>query len=261
MLSLAFGFVSDPIQIIDHILVLLLVFVSPIWDWLDTRALKADSTARARIRYYQQTIAILAVAAIVACWANGIQSFLTLRGLGINEPLLTTRSWLWWLLTVLIVLAVLLQWALPMMQILIKYGNRPFLEMQQLQPLRFVLPASPLERRWYALLSVTAACAEELLVRGFLLRYLHTSPFHLSLWLAVLIAAAIFGANHIYQGVKGAIVTGVTGLIFTAFLLVTGRLWPGMLFHALTNLSVLLYWRPKPVPEALPEAAGAHFAK
>jgi membrane protease YdiL (CAAX protease family) len=62
----------------------------------------------------------------------------------------------------------------------------------------------------------------------------------------VLAAAVIFGANHIYQGIKGAVVTGVTGLIFTAILLVTGSLWPGMLFHAVTNLSVLLYWRPKP---------------
>jgi hypothetical protein len=34
----------------------------------------------------------------------------------------------------------------------------------------------------------------------------------------------ILGFNHIYQGVKAAIVTGITGLLFTAVLLVTGSL-------------------------------------
>ncbi|MEY2558003.1 MAG: protease family protein [Verrucomicrobiota bacterium] len=233
-------------HLVDHILVVLLAFVSPIWDWFDTRALKANPTRQGRLRYYKQTIIILAVGAIVACWAHGIRSFLTLEGLGIHEPLLERHSWLWWLLTALVVLAVLVQWALPVTQILVKYRKLPYLEMQQLQPLRFVLPASRVERRWYAVLSVTAACCEELLVRGFFLRYLHTSPFHLGLGVAVLVAAAVFGANHIYQGVKGAIVTGLTGLVFTAFLLVTGSLWPGMVCHAVTNLSVLLFWRPKP---------------
>jgi membrane protease YdiL (CAAX protease family) len=242
-----FGARSElPVHLVDHILVLLLVAVSPLWDWLDTRALKANPSGQARLRYYKQTIVILSVAAIVACWTAGIRSLLSLDGIGIHEPLLTAFSWLWWLLTVLVLLAVIVQWALPVAQILIKYRNRPFLEMQQLQPLRFVLPASPLERRWYAGMSVTAAVCEELLVRGFLLRYLHTSPFHWPLGWAVLTAAVIFGVNHLYQGIKGAVVTGVTGLIFSAILLVTGSLWPGMVFHALTNLSVLLYWRPKP---------------
>ncbi len=241
-----------PVHLMDHLLVLLLVFVSPVWDWLDTRALKAKPTPQARLRYYMQTILILSAAAALACWIDGIHSLLTLRGLGIDDPLLTKHTWLWWLLVILVALFVVLQWLLPVTQILVKYRKLPFLEMQQLQPLRFVLPASPIERRWYAVMSVTAAFCEELLVRGFLLRYLHTSPFHLSLGLAVLTAGVVFGANHIYQGIKGAIVTGVTGLIFTAFLLVTGSLWAGMVFHAVTNLSVLLYWRPRPAADPVP---------
>jgi CAAX protease family protein len=239
-------------HLVDHLLVVWLIFVSPIWDWFDTRALKAHPTGRRRLRYYWQTIIILAVGAAVACWSHGIGSFVTLNALGIHEALLERHSWLWWLLTILVLLYVLLQWALPVTQILVKYRKLPYLEMQQLQPLRFVLPASPLERRWYAVLGVAAAFCEELLVRGFFLRYLHTSPFHLSLAAAVLLAAVVFGANHIYQGIKGAIVTGVTGLVFTAILLVTGSLWAGMVFHAVTNLSVLLYWRPKPVQDTLP---------
>lgn len=238
-------------QLVDHLLVVWLVLVSPIWDWLDTRALKAHPTGRRRLRYYWQTIAILALGAAVACWSHGISSFLTLGALGINEPLLDRHSWVWWLLTIVVLLWVLLQWALPVTQILVKYRKLPYLEMQQLQPLRFVLPASRLERHWYAALAVSAAFCEELLVRGFFLRYLHASPFRLPLMTAILVAAVVFGANHIYQGIKGAIVTGVTGLIFTAILLVTGSLWAGMILHAVTNLTVLLYWRPKPVHQAL----------
>lgn len=239
-------------HLVDHLLVFWLVFVSPVWDWLDTRALKTHSTRKTRLRYYRQTIVILVFAAGVACWSNGIESFLTLDAIGIHEPLLERHSSLWWLLTVLVLIAVLLQWALPVTQILVKYRKLPFLEMQQLQPLRFVLPASPSERRWYAALGVTAAFCEEVLVRGFFLRYLHTSPFHLGIVWAVVVAGVVFGANHIYQGIKGAIVTGVTGLVFTAILLVTGSLWLGMVFHAVTNLSVLVYWRPKPVQDTLP---------
>ncbi len=232
--------------IIDNILVVALVFVSPVWDWLDTRSLQKNPTSRKRLRYYKQTIFLLATGAAVACWSHGIGAFLTLRSLGIQEPLLETRSWLWWLLLGFVVAAIVLQWALPVSQILIKYRNLRYLEMKQLQPLRFVLPASRAERRWYIALSITAACSEEILVRGFLFRYLHTSPFQMGLWVTILITAVVFGANHIYQGLKGAIVTGVTGLVFTAILLVTGSLWPGMVFHAITNLTILLYWRPKP---------------
>lgn len=73
----------------------------------------------------------------------------------------------------------------------IKYRNRPFLEPRQLERLRFFLPSSSLERRWFAALSITAGFCEELLFRGFLLRYLHTSPLHLGLVWATLAAALV----------------------------------------------------------------------
>jgi uncharacterized protein len=102
------------------------------------------------------------------------------------------------------------------------------------------------ERRWFAALSITAGFSEELLFRGFLLRYLHTMPLHLPFVWAVLTSALIFGAHHLYQGRQGFLSTAILGLVFTAVLLVTGSLWAGMLYHAATDLSVLLFWRPKP---------------
>ncbi len=62
----------------------------------------------------------------------------------------------------------------------------------------------------------------------------------------MLAAAIVFGTHHLYQGSKGAVSTSIGGLIFTAILIVTGSLWAGMLYHAASDMSILLYWRPKP---------------
>jgi uncharacterized protein len=56
----------------------------------------------------------------------------------------------------------------------------------------------------------------------------------------------VFGIHHLYQGRNGVISTTIMGLIFTAMLLVTGSLWMGMVCHAAIDVSLLLYWRPKP---------------
>ena len=237
-------------RLANHLLAMFLIVIGPVLDWLETRPLKANPSRRARLRCNMYTLGWLWIATAIACWANGLHSLATLSGLGIQTSWLETHAWVWWVLTILIVLVVLLQFVLPVIQVTIKYRDRPFLEPKQLEPLRFFLPASTLERRWFAALSVTAGFCEELLFRGFLLRYLHTSPLHLGLGWAILLAAIVFGTHHLYQGTKGFLTTSVGGLIFTAILLVTGSLWAGMVYHAATDLSALLYWRPKPVDDS-----------
>ena len=233
-----------------HLLAVFLVVVGPIWDYFETRPLKAHPSPQRRLRYYRITIIWLWVATFVACWVNGLGDLTTLRGLGIRAEWLQQRPWAWWLLSSLVVLFVLVQMVLPVLQVSIKYRNREFLEPRHLQPLRFFLPASSLERRWFAALCVTAGFCEELLFRGFLLRYLHTSPWHFGLAWASLLAALVFGSHHFYQGVKGFVSTSIGGLIFTLILLLTGSLWAGIAFHAATDLSLLLYWRPKPASDS-----------
>jgi membrane protease YdiL (CAAX protease family) len=61
-----------------------------------------------------------------------------------------------------------------------------------------------------------------------------------------LTSALIFGAHHLCQGRQGFLSTAILGLVFTAVLLITGSLWAGMVYHAAIDLSILLYWRPKP---------------
>ncbi|MGA2746621.1 MAG: CPBP family intramembrane glutamic endopeptidase [Candidatus Sulfotelmatobacter sp.] len=241
------GHPANSSLLITHLLAFFLVVVGPVWDYIDTRSLKAHPSPQLRLRYYRQTFVWLWIAAGVACWVSGVGALLTTRGIGIHAAWMERHGWAWWLAVVLVSLVVLLQLVLPVIQVSVKYRNRAFLEPRQLELLRFFLPSSDLERRWFAALSVTAGLCEELLFRGFLLRYLHTSPLHLGLVWAALAAALVFGTHHIYQGVKGFISTSIGGLIFTAILLVTGSLRAGMVYHAASDLSVLLYWRPKPV--------------
>ena len=226
-----------------------LVAIGPLWDYWETRSLRAHPGRSARLRYYRQTAVWLWIAAGIACWAQGFSTLVTLQGLGIGAAWLQEHRWSWYVLAVLVGLALIVQLILPVVQVVAKYRDREFLEPKQFEPLRFFLPNGGLERRWFAALSITAGFTEELLFRGFLVRYLHTSPIHLPLVLAVTISALVFGAHHLYQGGSGFISTTITGLILTAMLLVTGSLWAGMIYHAAIDLSVLLYWRPKPVDE------------
>lgn len=52
--------------------------------------------------------------------------------------------------------------------------------------------------------------------RGFLIQYFRHEPLHLNLIPALLLACAIFGIAHLYQGVKGIAGTAFLALVFTA---------------------------------------------
>jgi membrane protease YdiL (CAAX protease family) len=227
------------------LLALFLVVIGPVWDYYKTLPLKTHPSGAARLRYYRQTIAWLWIASGIAWWSEGLRGLVTLQGLGIGAVWLNQHRWSWYTLAAVLALFVAVQLILPV-QVSVRYRNREFLEPRQFKPLRFFLPAAPVERRWFAVLSLTAGFTEELLFRGFLLRYLHTSPLHLPFIWAAVISALVFGTHHLYQGRNGFISTTIGGLIFTAMLLVTGSLWAGMIVHAAADLSLLLYWRPRP---------------
>jgi membrane protease YdiL (CAAX protease family) len=233
-------------SIVANLLALFLFIVGPAWDYFATQSLKANPSGAARLDFYRQTLAWLWIAAGIACWTEGFGKLVTLQGLGIRATWLQRHLWGGYLAAAIVILFVLVQLIVPVVQVTVKFRKRPFLEPRQFESLRFFLPASTVERRWFAALSITAGFSEELLFRGFLLRYLHTMPLHLPFVWAALTSALIFGTHHLYQGRHGFFSTAILGLVFTAVLLVTGSLWVGMVYHAATDLSILLYWRPKP---------------
>jgi uncharacterized protein len=232
-------------SIAANLLALFLSVARPVWDYFATQSLKTHPRGTARLEYYRQTAAWLWIAAGIACWTEGFGTLVTLHGLGIRATWLQRHLWSRYLLATIVILFVLVQLIVPIVQVSVKYRKRPFLEPKQLESLRFFLPASTVERRWFAAISITAGFSEELLFRGFLLRYLHTSPLHLPFGWAALTSALIFGTHHLYQGRRGFLSTTILGLVFTAVLLVTGSLWAGMVLHAAIDLNILLYWRPR----------------
>jgi membrane protease YdiL (CAAX protease family) len=93
-----------------------------------------------------------------------------------------------------------------------------------------IAPQGVLEDVTYLLLVITAGICEETIFRGYLQRQFvalfRNAP------LGVLASAILFGAGHIYQGLRSAIVIVVFGLIFGILAEARRNIRPGILMHA-----------------------------
>jgi len=97
----------------------------------------------------------------------------------------------------------------------------------------------PLYLLWLAVAWVSAGFAEELFFRGFLISRLVDAfdGFRFGRSMAVVVAALVFGACHVYyQGLRGLVVGGAIGL-FLGILFVAWKrnLWPLIVAHALVD--------------------------
>jgi len=102
-----------------------------------------------------------------------------------------------------------------------------------------LLPRTVDERTTFALLAVTAGVCEELIFRGFGIAYVRWLwPGATHFWL-IAITSAAFGLAHLYQGVRGVLLTGLVGAVLASLVLATGSLLPAMVIHALIDLRVL----------------------
>jgi membrane protease YdiL (CAAX protease family) len=88
-----------------------------------------------------------------------------------------------------------------------------------------------------ALAWTSAAFAEEMLFRGFMLPRIEAALG--STALAVLLQAVAFGALHAYQGPSGMLVTGTIGLVFGIGYARGRSLWPLILAHGLLDTVAL----------------------
>ncbi len=230
----------------QHLLFIFLLVAAPLWDYYDTRRLKRDPGSARKLRYYRTLCSWLWISTLVAIFAVGF------RPLFVVNPAEYEAVWLfghlWVRLAIESVLALFLALVLLPTAIVIwkkwKKQPRTWSSADALQSLGFFLPATGSERRWYTFLSITAAICEETLFRGFLLHYLHVRPWRLSLMFALLIAAVIFGLQHVYLGISGVLTSTVTGLLFGLLFLLTGNLLLPILFHAALDLRMLLVLRP-----------------
>jgi membrane protease YdiL (CAAX protease family) len=116
------------------------------------------------------------------------------------------------------------------------------------QYLRFILPVTQEERRWWLFVSLTAGICEEVLCRGFLLQFLSgkiEGGVPLGLTAAWLVSSVAFGLGHFYQGVKGIIGTAIVGAILGLLAILTGNLILPILVHALADAHALWTYRPQ----------------
>jgi membrane protease YdiL (CAAX protease family) len=99
--------------------------------------------------------------------------------------------------------------------------------------LAHVLPRNEVQFRNFAGLSITAGVVEEILYRGFSIWYL--AQF-MPTWAAIIATAVFFGLGHSYQGKTGMLQTGLVGLAFGVFYVLTGSIWLPIIAHALLDI-------------------------
>jgi uncharacterized protein len=242
-----------PSTVLHILLVAFLVVVFPIWDRRETRRLKTSPNPRARLRSYQKTIAWQVVATALLLATVPVRALFTApvtpRELGIRVGPAQAIPFL---------AAMLVGAAIP---VLLSLRKRPGERRTppQLAAIDFFLPRGRAERAWFAAMCVTVGVCEEIIFRGFLVRFLAEGP-PLALGIAggVAGAALIFAIDHNYQSIAGIVSTGVLALVFTALFIIIGTLWIPMLVHALLDLRILLLLRdPAVAPAAdLPPGGG-----
>ncbi len=102
-----------------------------------------------------------------------------------------------------------------------------------------LLPRTAAERATFTVVAVTAGVCEELMFRGFGIAYVRwVWPGATHAWLTALTAAG-FGVAHLYQGIRGVLLTGLVGAVLASVVLSTGSLYPAMAIHALVDLRIL----------------------
>ena len=219
-----------------HLLVLFMVFMA-IGDQFFILRLKLTHAPKARLHAYWLILSWLWLATIAAAWITGRQA-LWYASLNPGEARWLPGSVVAGLIAVIALTALLL----PVVLVMRKPSAAPKLA-RALDKLRFFLPATPRERLWWALLSITAGICEETLFRSFLLQYLRADPWRLGLTGAIALACLLFALGHLYQGIAAAIGTGLLAVLFFVLFLGSGSLLIPMLLHALADLRVLLFLR------------------
>ncbi len=217
---------------LQHALALFLLVVGPYWGIYEIRKLKTSEDPRRKVSFYRKDFAVEWLLALIS---------VNVSGYGIFHP---PATWQWlkkphshyFLLGLLVGFGLAL--LLPFVSIFKQKGRAAV--RKALAKFDYLLPSdSARDYIWFGLLCVTAGVCEECLFRGFLMHYLGASPFHLSMTIAIILSAGVFGLNHLYQGLSGMATSAVLGVIFALLFVATGNLLLPMLVHALVDLRAL----------------------
>jgi membrane protease YdiL (CAAX protease family) len=94
---------------------------------------------------------------------------------------------------------------------------------------KFLLPDTAMEAVVFVLLSCVAGFCEEVIFRGYLQRQF--TAWTGNVIAGVVLQSAVFGAAHLYQGLKGVVVITVYGAMFGILASMRKSLRPGIMQH------------------------------
>lgn len=214
--------------VVDHLLVLALAMVMPIYSLSSYQRFvtKLQKGLTTKIRQYQEIIRMewSLFAAVILLWSITARPA---REIGVH---MAVEGWAWLGVGLAVAGCVVM-----IVQLVTASRDASQLESirNEYQSLRSFMPASDTEYRWFVAVSITAGICEELLYRGFLMAYFTAYVGSLG---ALLISSIIFGLGHTYQGPKGVFKVAVVGLALGGVYLLTGSLWAPIVMHVVLDV-------------------------
>ncbi|MEM1175678.1 MAG: CPBP family intramembrane glutamic endopeptidase [Pseudomonadota bacterium] len=238
-------------HLIDHLFIVLLFFVQPVYGWLSFRKLVAAARAGEhidRLALYRETTWIewLALLVLFASWAWLARDF---SQLGLSVP---GGAAFWWLLLACCGALALLAVSVNRMRTLDADERQRYA--RQIGDIGLFLPINRRELRRFYGVSITAGIVEEIIFRGFVLWYLGT---FMPVWAAIVLSSLAFGLAHSYQGIQGIGRTAAVGAGLGMLYVVSGSIWLPIAVHALFDMiqgaqaRELLRDRDLPTPETV----------
>jgi membrane protease YdiL (CAAX protease family) len=227
-----------PVAWLHALLLVFLIVVFPLWDRAETRRLKRSPTTAARIRIYRLTIGWL--------WCTAVLLVGTAPPDQMWKPPRSPFPQPAGAVLIPVMVGLLAGLLAPIVAMLVSAKARASV-LRQLQTIDFMLPGTARERAYFAAVSISAGICEEIIFRGFLIRYLDRLLARPSIGWAIAAAALIFGLDHGYQGWRGMLTTTALALLLTFLYYASSGLWLPMLVHALVDLRILLVLRQAPV--------------
>ena len=219
-------------MIAQTVLLLLLAVSYPFWERYEIGTLKGSTEPDARVKSYRRTILYQWGVTLILLLLVGFRTLARSPAVLPGVPALTSGflvAVLPGLLIGLLAPVLLAQW---------NPALRKKLE-ASFTGIAYYLPRTGRERALFVLVCVTAGVCEEIIFRGWIIRYFAALPVGLTLWGSLGLSSALFGLVHLYQGWRGVALTAVLGGMLGLLFLVTGNLIVPVILHVLIDLRAL----------------------
>lgn len=217
-------------------MVAFLVVYSPLYGYISFKKFKnkIQNGSEVRIEYYKQLLLELWVP-ILAVIIMILISPISLRDLGIKAITILENKWMsyviWALFTIHLGSMIYHVYSMKHNH---KYREK-LKKSDQIDEIKFMLPVTYQEQRIWNVVSISAGITEEILYRGFLVFFLTYNFECISIWVAIVISAVIFGLGHTYQGMQGVAKTTLVGVYFGLLYIGFGSIIPTMIIHTFAD--------------------------